>query len=352
MRFNEKKAKTDIESDDMDIKSHLRHSLELKDITVSEDLILRTVEAVKEQSQLEGIVKKEEGLNKENRKTRFWNRNTRSFAMACVAVLVVVSAYAIVHQFPVGRMKSASDTAAPEMGLMSKENTAATPADSAAGLDSNTIMEGDVGKSADAGSAVQFSIESKGYGSIEEPNNNDSTNSESMDLNESIKTQDTAENIETDDTQSKEAADQRTFAANIDAEGMNIASEEMRYTFRDIFIPSPEQAEYIKITDNQSAASVTLSDFSDIQAFYLIMDNYEFTGTGTEDTSGINYSVEMKNQDTQLLYTMLVGNDIIIRCIQGDNVTENIYYTAEEDLFAKKIEEFYLEHSVDSREDQ
>lgn len=350
--------KLNIEIDDLNIKTHLNTSLELSGISVSEDLILRTLNAIKEQSP-ENIDHKDKNNDKQSgRKIIPWNRYVRSFATACAAVILVVAGYAAIRQFPVS-MKSASDVTTQENSLMSKKD-ASESTDTATSSDINTnetpaadttaVGEAEIATSENA---TKFSLTAEpdgaadsAVGALAKENAADSTTGA----------------IANDNTESSDGMYGATAAS--DSDDMSISSEgitgeeqktssalrnqdtaAVSYTFRDIFVPSPEQAEYIKITDNRNNTSATISNQSDIKAFYDIMDDHEFTSVGTDNTGSQDFSVEMKSLDTQALYTMLVGNYLTVHYTQGDTVSESIYYAVENELFQGDIETFYLQFS-------
>jgi len=117
------------------------------------------------------------------------------------------------------------------------------------------------------------------------------------------------------------------------------------YSFRDIFIPFPEQAEYITITDNQGNVAITLTQLEDIQAFYVIMDRHQFTGTGTDSLIDPDYTVEMNSPQLGTLYTMLVGSNLTMRYTRGEDIEERTFFAVEDVEFKQELEEFLMDYS-------
>jgi len=358
MSYNKNDDQLNIEIDDLNIKAHLNNSLELSRISVSEDLILRTLDAIKEQSPGSTDNSDKISVKQPGSKIIPWNRHIRGFAAACAAVILVVTGYAAIRQFPVG-MKSAADSATQEYNLMSKEE-ASESTDTTAKSDMNTdeaptadtaaVGEAEIASSE---SAANYSLTAEPYGAADgalgalaKDNAADSaTGAIANDATES----DTGAN---GTTAASDSNDMSISSEGITGEEQKVSSalgtqdtEVVTYTFRDIFVPSPEQAEYITITDNRENTSVTLSEQSDIKAFYDIMDDHEFTASGSDNTGSQDFSVEMKSLDTQALYTMLVGNYLTVRYTQGDTASEGIYYAVENELFQGDIETFYLKFS-------
>lgn len=350
MSYSKNNDKLNIEIDDLNIKAHLNTSLELSKISVSEDLILRTLDAIKEQSSGSNEHSEKTGVKQPGSKIISWNRHVRGFAAACAAVILVVTGYAAIRQFPVG-MKSAADSATQEYSLMSKED-ASEGTDTAAESDINTkeVPSADTAAVGEAEnetseSAAKYTLTADLYGATE-----GAEGALAKDAGDSatgaIANDTTANGTGANGTAAaSDNNDMSISSEGITGEEQNPATEVVSYTFRDIFVPSPEQAEYIKITDNRDNISVTLSEQSDIKAFYDIMDDHEFTISGSDSTGNQDFSVEMKSLDTQALYTMLVGNYLTVRYTQGDTVSEGIYYAVENERFQGDIETLYLHFS-------
>lgn len=334
------------EYDDMNIKSHLNTSLELEGISVSEELIQRTLAAIKEQQ----VQKKEHGDVKAEERHRTsivpWNRYVRSFAGVAAALLLLVVGYNVLKQMPIAKNETTSmDNAAPEADLMmkqadSQETTAsgsaemsAAEAPAAASADVDTVTKEESLTAQEETSEYTITAENttgSGYGASVGTNNAPNHGGEDG-TEEEIQ----FAKVPEDDSKTLKFS---TSLQSTDASAVT-------YTFRNIFLPAPEEAEYITISSNKSGISITLTALDDIRAFYLVMDAHLFTGDGQEAADGQDYTVEMMNPNTQALYTMYLGPNLIVKCIQGDNVTENVYYPDDEALLKQDIETFLLEYS-------
>ena len=100
MNFDQKK-RSKIELDELNIRSHLNTSLEADEISVSEDLISRTLDAIRLNESNDSD--KDKGKNKDHKPLFF--RHTRTFVTAAAAVLVLVVGLSVLKNSPI-EMKS------------------------------------------------------------------------------------------------------------------------------------------------------------------------------------------------------------------------------------------------------
>ncbi|MBP1753731.1 MAG: hypothetical protein H6Q59_129 [Firmicutes bacterium] len=339
MNYNNKNQKETIENDELNIKSHLNTSLDLSGISVSEDLINRTLAAIKEQS--EGNMNETETETKEfSKKIIPWNRYIRGFAGVAAAVIIVAIGYNIVQQGPIG-MKKAEDKAMPEYTASQQENTTmmATTEEAPAAADTSTAM-----KKGEEDIQYTITAETADTSGIEESKVLDAAEADSSALADNSALADSAATEQQDaaGTESNIAdAGQIQRFATISGNNDNVAT----YSFRDIFLASPEQAEYVTISDNVNNISITLTQLEDIQAFYTIMDSHQFTMEGNDSLIDPNYTIEVNSPELGTLYTMLVGSNLTVRLTQGDNVVENTYYAVDDATFKQELEEFLIERS-------
>lgn len=329
------------EYDDMNIKSHLNTSLDLEGVSVSEELFQRTLTAIKEQQAQREEHGASKGEDKFGTKIVPWNRYVRSFAGVAAALILVVVGYNVIKQMPVVKNETTSmDNAAPEANLMMDQaateeaNTnAAMEAPAAAKSEADTAAkESDLTASLEASEYTITAENSadESYGTSANSDGTANSNGQEETEGETLITM-----IPNEDTKTHE------FSTTL----RGAEATAVTYTFRSIFLPTPEEAEYITISNNKEGISITLTALEDIQAFYLVMDTHQFTGDGLVAADGQDYTVEMKNPDTQALYTMYLGPNLVVKCIQGDNITENVYYPDDETLLKQDIEAFLQEYS-------
>ncbi len=326
--YNDMSKNKKYELDDMNIRSHLNTSLDKEGISVSEELITRTLAAIKEQQALRA----EQGTTKINP----WSRYIRGFAGVAAALLLAVVGYNVIKQMPIVRNETTSkDSASPEADLMMEQSTSSeAKADMAAKevpAAANTTADMNAAKDGDQSvlkENEEYTIKKEddeyGQASIGSADNIDSQNG-----NDNLTT-----SIPEDITDAQE------FSTSLRVTGGSAAT----YTFRDIFLPAPEEAQYITISSNKYDTSITLTALEDIKAFYLVMDSYQFTGDNQAAMDEQDYTVEMENLNNQTIYTMYIGSKLIVKINQGDNVSENIYYPDDDIHLKQDIETFLQEY--------
>ncbi len=328
-----------IENDDMNIKAHLNTSLDLDGISVSEELFQRTLAAIKEQQTQREEHVDAKGEEKFGTKITPWNRYVRSIAGVAAALLLVVVGYNVVKQMPIVKQETTSmDSAAPKANLMMKQSDseeektemAETPAGANTTADTAAKDADQVVPEANSEytiSAETFADEGTFGAAAKEDGALKATGQEGTEGETLI-------------TSIPEGKTQEFSTATVGTKDSVVT-----YTFRDIFLPIPEEAEYITISSNKVGTSITLTALEDIQAFYLIMDTHRFTGDGQEAANDQDYTVEMKDPNTQALYTMYLGANLMIKFTQGDNVSESVYYPDDAALLKQDIEIFLQEYS-------
>jgi hypothetical protein len=98
-------------------------------------------------------------------------------------------------------------------------------------------------------------------------------------------------------------------------------------SFSNIFMPTPQKADYIKITNMINNDSILLNDQEDVQYFYTVMGQYQFT-KGTQAPTSSKYTIEAANlQSPGETYTMSIGDNISVNYTLGDAITNNYYTT-------------------------
>ncbi|MHB8129053.1 MAG: hypothetical protein ACYDEX_08660 [Mobilitalea sp.] len=339
MKFNDNNDKqNDLEIDDMNIKSHLNTSFDISGISVSEDLINRTLEAIKRQP-AEQLVNQTETKDF-SKKVISWNKYIRGFAGVAAAVLIVVVGYNAMSQFNIGNSKSSSDSS------QSLDNNS-----------SNDIMMEEAAESNSSFSASEKADMDVTFDAT-------STDMATQDAKDDVIAETAPQYTITADaitmTDEAELYGDNGQAEVTGAEGeagttelelpqaklsttLRNSDQIALLTFRDIFLPAPEQAEYVMITDEINGTAITLTNQDQIKEFYTVMDQHQFT-YGTEDTANQNYTVEVKSPEAAL-YTLIVGKNITVRYAQGDTVSQSIYLAVDEVLFKLNLDEFYKKYS-------
>ena len=390
MKYNDNK-KDNIEMDDMNIKSHLDTSLDLSGVIVSEDLINRTLEAIKKQSTGQtNLEESKEASTTGTKKVIAWNRYVRSLAGVAAAVIIVAAGYSFLSGNYIGE-KSSKDSATPQMS----ENMTTSTTDSTqqndkiynAGIESQT---GDTSANLfdahdDSGTAVadstqpiasepndmttataettpQFTIVAgtSAKDATESPDNDtslrktdsdtltstdmaakeveasDATNSLAKDADAGVSgtttattIQATMANVSGDGLTGVPAADNQSSPANKTVEGVIL-------TFREIFLLEPENAAYITITDQVNGTVITLTDQAAIQDFYTVMDKHQFKYSAEASTEQ-NYTVELSNPQQDTTFFMTVGEHITVNFSDKDTTSQSIYDAVDGALFTQDL---------------
>ena len=347
MSSNDKKN-DELNIDDMNIKSHLNTSLDLNGINVSEDLIYRTLEAVKNHpAEDQNDKNAEDGI----KKTIPWNRYIRRFAGIAAAMLIIVVGYSSMKLMN-NENKFDSSTQAPEV---SYDTTA--KADKANGSTSSTKMKANLAYSSKADTA------STGTASNESNAANDNASvksgltastagdaSANQTLNAPVAnaaqaadgtTSDIATTTEAPvtfdigdaDDDSSTTADSSAIAnTNEDVQQSRLTGKTAKsfaklnhQTFQNIIPLKSDDTEYITITDTVSGDSITLKSQTDIIDFYTRMENYKFTkGTGTN--TDVDYIIEIGSASPEDdIYTINVGQSVTVRKTDDNQVDESFY---------------------------
>ncbi|HWT73813.1 MAG TPA: hypothetical protein VN258_03715 [Mobilitalea sp.] len=376
MSYNDKKNEN-IEIDDMNIRSHLDTSLELSGISVSEDLINRTLEAIKKQTAGQPAEESQAGSKSVTKKVIPWNRYIRGFAGVAAAVVVVAAGYSFLSN---GGLFSKKDANFSANSLVAEDSTANTAAEgttdgsaalSAPSESSNATAKTDENTTNDATSAgaadgetsqntstdstpettTQFTVEADtALGSDEAGNTGSADTSASSAADSSATYGIAADRAMTATAPAVTGTADSTASSDIAASLavqptaiLGIAGN-TTLTFRDIFLPEPEKAEYIKITDVVSGTSITLTDQTQIADFYSIMDKHQFTYS-SKTSADQNYSVEINDPQMSATYVMSIGEHITVSYSDKDVSSVSSYDVADSALLTQNLQAFIAKYS-------
>lgn len=336
MSFKDKKN-NDMEKDDMNIKSHLNTSLDLNKIKVSEDLINRTLEAIRLQSSVENS-KKEDDLNAKDVQKKIipWNRYIRGFAGVAAAVLIVFVGYNVMKNFPdinIG-LKKDSNTAednsfgnskaqeAPQSEIeyytLSEDETTSMAAPDA-GVNSTEASDAAVSDYTITGNGTIGADQELKYGS--------------------------------EDTKPASDVEEETAGSNTSDStkvGFSIArdsGESRLFSFQDICVLAPEQLSSVTITSKDKGTTISLTDQIGILDFYSMMDKHTFSFS-TESSVNQNYTVDLISpKPEEALYTMWVGENVTVRFMKGEETMDNTYKPTDYETFKADLDKFFEEYS-------
>jgi len=338
MTYNNKKD--NIEMDDMNIKSRLNASLDLSGISVSEDLINRTLAAISKQTieQENEVQDKNEqekilqdrtesgkavisnagqdkpeqteadsktSLDGQQKKIISWNRYIRTFAGVAAAAIVVVAGYGLISS-----------------GLFAGYKSAERSTDSSVAYDMADQATDTTGTTAATNAEESMSAEQS------------SPTEDSASTEESLTFSTTA--IEDGAVEEEAPASIVGGALYKNAEGTEVL------TFRDIFVSDPGAAKSLTITDHVNQISVTLTLPEDITAFYEVMDQYQFT-YGTE--ASVEDGVTLEIEDTEgMIDTMNISEHITVTYEDADTSSQVVYDAVDPEGFQQSLQELITKY--------
>lgn len=292
-------------NNDLNIKAHLDASLDLTGISVSEELINKTLSAIKSNtSEMTDLVDKD--LNTNN-KIISWNRYVHSFAKVAAVVLIVAAGYAMLNNMRNMKDESNSLKADKDMASYSAETEESTQEFAA--------NYHDAGTETDDNAVIYGAADAAGIAAIDE----------NADVNEN----------EIADSESGKALQRFTISAD--------TSQTSTLTIRDIFLPEPETIQNLIITDSKNN-SITLTDKDEILDFYSVMDKYQYMNSTTTGTAEDKNLIIEAQQQNELKYTMSIGNNIIVEYSTGETSSQGVYEVADIALLLDDLQEFFAKY--------
>ncbi len=353
-------------NDDIYIKKHLNSSFDLSSISVSEDLINRTLNAIRD---------REENLKDkiETAKAVKWYKNMRVISGIAVAVLLLVAGINTIGRMGVKYDKStedagksvAYDTSAADEGTTdlasggglekemefkaieeskSETQTAAdVPPDADVDTDdasfnmASSILEkgaADNGNSDQMDNGDQVPDNTSPITSIpkdaKDPSSEDSSN-ESSEMASSEGTAKASDSI----SYGREANDKDNESDDIET-SVTTLENESNMTFSDIFIADPEEVDFMFLKDVVNNTEIYLTSEDEIDALYSLMDQHLFI-KDTQLNPSDGYIIEIKMSESEELNTIHVGG--------GININSITYRVEDEALLIEELSDFYLKNS-------
>ena len=295
MSFDQKKN-GNMENDELNIKSHLNTSLDLEGISVSEDLINRTLDAIRKQSQEAADPVKIEQDQKPERNVIPWFKYARNIAVVAAAGLVLV-----LGMNNIGQMGSKKDEAG-----TSKEKGNGITYDMAA---TEQAAPESANSAADAGSYV-MEFAAKSAENVPDSNTGDGLKygvDEEKKADNSIMVK---EDTGTEFTTSEASSD--------DVEG-----DSLLLSFREICPILPEDAEEITITGRSDRGERVISDPEEMKKFYLLMESYAYAAAESTE-SKVHYNITIRK--TGGIFNMQIAEGALVASYSdGNALIENRY---------------------------
>jgi negative regulator of sigma E activity len=325
MSFDQKKN-DNMEIDELNIKSHLNTSLDMEGISVSEDLINRTLEAIRKQSQETKTTVataptevKEEPVSKTERKVIPWTRYIRNFAVVAAACLILIVG---VKSQEFGRKDSTKESAPSTDNSVSLDRALSKEAPE---VDTQKADEAAAGST-----ASEFSVKADGQQAQLKMN---------ADATTAADTAADSEMAEADNSGTGTmgiASNEETATAPMESSAY---SDIYTLSFRDICPIVPETAESVNITEASSDNSVFLSESTDINEFYSLMDLNSFA-EGSESSGVNNYIIRINSNGASFTLTV-EDNYILTSYTFGEEKTDGRYVTGNHQQLLQDLGAFY-----------
>ncbi|NLO09307.1 MAG: hypothetical protein GX129_05495 [Clostridiales bacterium] len=298
MSFEPKKRR-EIEMDELNVKSHLNTSLEVEGISVSEDLIGRTLDAIRlSEANASDRIK----INEHKKPSLF--RHTRTLVTVAAAALILVVGFNALRTLSLMGMKeSKSDNSvayddAGKTEMYSLKERAPEDGDTA-----YTIEEAD-----------KYKADSKVIGSIDEDIAEDSLeNEETLDMIMGINAEEQAEDPATID---------KTTAAG----GYMLV-------FTDIILTEATDVKEITITSRTATGMKSISDNELIDDFYSLMEKRSFMQHTVADTD-IYYWVDIISQDRKS--EISIGETTMTVETVHDGVVSQSIYSSDDHIMLRE----------------
>lgn len=373
-------------NDDFNIKSNLNTSLELKGIKVSEELINKTLEAIKKDMEEQPITKtanpneatgtsKQTGAGEAVGKVKpigagkaAWYRNTRIIAGAAAALIIFTVGLGVITNFGKYTSKYDTDSArsmVAEDGKEESANASDASSDTSSGTDSTT--NGEAVYNTDQSADQPFDLADAGTGSSEslagsaqsKPDSDTSNAAASAKASPSAGTDNNAAVAE--DKEAAKAAPKLSTTFRMQEEPVTDIPEDTQIAdpdesklrgitssllqeesliFPDIINVTCENISSVKVTDLIANREVSLTSQEDIQNFYSGMEQQKLVKSTTAPTALSNYTIEITNMQGAL-FTIAIGDVITVSSISEGVSSQNFYYSLDTEGLQKFIEGYF-----------
>ncbi len=294
--------------DELEIKKHLDTSFDLEQISVSEELIHRTLAAINHN----------ESEHKEEEKTRktagasegkilHYHKYMKRFAGVAAAAFLIFVGYYSVHI----------------MGELSKK-------DSTGNMAPERIMD-------------QKYSDGEGYdtGTAEERNAVSPETTDQQDTDMAIMSPDASDEFvagasgelpkpENGNLSSSAGTGKDAGLLSQSGEGkLAAASDQPMFAFQDIIPVTPDQVKLVRITENGKNEAFSYETKADIENFYQTMGSYQYVA-GDDSTGDYLYTIEIKGLDqTANEVTLWIGDVITIQNSVSNTVTKYNYQSVD-----------------------
>lgn len=308
MSFDQKK-RSDIEVDELNIKSHLNTSLVTEEISVSEDLINRTLEAIRNNN--------DEDLEVKSHPV-YMSGRIRTLVTVVAALLVLAVGINVIRLNVPMDMKSGNavqDAKEYDMDGKTMKNE-----------EEDMVLFETTEESADVAQ------ESDSYDGLVQDGVVDS----SINIDDSVrigsyKSDTSIENeIEDEDSMEEQAVDKSAFTI-----------QGFMTSFTDMVSIDSDSVTSITITSMVNNEERVITNQDQIKSFYLVMDSYSYQEGTLEDKEGY-YIIDIISGDINSNITVRESN-IIVELTDKDTASQGIYTVLDHSKFIEDLKNFMSE---------
>ena len=269
----------DMNLDKLNIKSHLNASLDFSKVSVSEELIQKTLRAIKEEQST--LVEEEKNIMN-TRKTP-WNSYVRRLTGVAAALIVLIGGYSIIKN-SVGMKSSKKDSNG------SMENSI-----------SMDMVQPEAKSQISEDNQVLFSATDRGLDNVDLGTTENTTLTKEEELKMDVAA------VEDD---SNENGYSITSSPALNSETSDERLESVRFT--QIFQGTVDQIESIIITDEAASKSVIITEELEISKVYSLLDSYLYSAAESGLSSDIYYAIEIKEKQSDDIDTITIGDTVTI----------------------------------------
>lgn len=319
----EQKIRNDLERDKFNINYHLNTSLEAEGISVSEDLIRRTMDAIK----LNEVSDSDMVKDTYGHKRPFYLRHAKALVSLAAAALLLFVGFSAFKNFPYLGKKdmNAENSAKYDYSGSTEKFSLATREASDDSVAYQTTEEGNeaafkadlpADAAADTGADVG-TLDSKL--AIARDNNGEGD----------------VENGETQDLDMLTAADAKDKMDETQLSEHIASYPEYMLTFTDIAVTEAAFVKEIKVTSNATADFKIINDEEEIDAFYSVMTHHSFMHS-TEADEDILYIINITSEDKE--EQINIGETVLtVDITHDDTAAHSVYSVADHSLLLKDI---------------
>ncbi|HHX11887.1 MAG TPA: hypothetical protein GX731_03630 [Clostridiales bacterium] len=277
----------DMNIDNLNIKSHLNASLDFSGISVSEELIQKTLRAINEQPST--LVEKKENVLKTPRVP--WNSYVRSLTGVAAALIVLIGGYSLIKN---------------NIGMKSAKNDSNTSMDMATPEAKSHVTEED---------QVLFSATDSDMGDV-------AMGSVTEDTTVINKDEQKMDSVTIDDIVKSSDQDMKE-APSITSEFTGASLESVEFT--QIYGGTVDVIESIMVTDDAAGKSIIITDESEISKVYSLLDSYLYSAAESGLSSDIYYLIEIKEYQSDGINTITIGDTVTISSELGATDSTQAY---------------------------